>query len=247
MNIRACKTGLSFVSMLTGTLLASIAAPSRGQDASDAKWQYEITPYLWAAGISGDIGLGPISTHTSASFSDILQRLDFGAMGAFEARKDRWGVLFDGMYIKLSNSEDIARGRVRVKVTQQQYSLAGAWRATQGRTPLDLIAGMRYNSIEPRLETRRATRSDTKDAWDPFIGARVQVPLSQRWTLVGYADVGQFGGDPAWQALAGVNYAFNDKVIGKLGYRRYQVDYDKNNFKYDSAMYGIYVGVGFRF
>jgi opacity protein-like surface antigen len=83
--------------------------------------------------------------------------------------------------------------------------------------------------------------------WDPFIGARVQVPVSQRWTLVDYADVGQFGGDPAWQVLAGANYAFNDKMTGKLDYRRYQVDYDKNNFKYDSAMHGVYVGVRFGF
>jgi hypothetical protein len=114
----------------------------------------------------------------------------------------------------------------------------------KGRTPVDLIAGMRYNSIEPRLETRRATRSDTKDTLDPFIGAPVQVPLSHRWMLVGYADVGQFGRRPG---VAGVNYAFNDKVTGKLGYRRYKVDYDNNNFKYDSAMYRIYVGAGFRF
>jgi hypothetical protein len=217
MNIRAGATGFSFVSMLMGAVLASMASPSRGQDASAAKWQDEVTPYLWAAGISGDIGLGPVSTHTSASFSDLLARLDFGVIGAFEARKDRWGVLFDGMYIKLSNSEFTARGRVSVQVTLQQYSLAGSWRATRGHTPVDLIAGMRYKSIEPRLETQRAIRSDTKDTWDPFIGARVQVPVSQRWTLVGYADVSQFGGDPAWQVLAGANYAFNDKVTGKGG------------------------------
>jgi opacity protein-like surface antigen len=84
---------------------------------------------------------------------------------------------------------------------------------------------------------------------DPYIGARIQHPVADRWTLVGYGDIGGFGvgSDFAWQAIAGVNYDFSKSVSGKLGYRYLAVDYDKDGFLYEMDSYGAYLGVGFRF
>jgi hypothetical protein len=66
--------------------------------------RFEVTPYLWAAGIDGDIQFGRLpKTNVDQSFSDILDVLGIGVMGAFEARKDRWGFLFDAMYLKISD------------------------------------------------------------------------------------------------------------------------------------------------
>ena len=56
---------------------------------------------------------------------------------------------------------------------------------------------------------------------DPYVGVRVQYPIAERWTLVGYADVGGFGvgSEFTWQAAAGINYEFSKSIAGKFGYR----------------------------
>jgi hypothetical protein len=141
MNIRTRKPGL-FLSVVAGTLLASVS-PAHAQSMTSEKWQYEFSPYLWMAGLSGTTRVGPLSVNSSISFSDLLSEFDIGASGTFEARKGRWGVLFDGIYMKLSDSH----GNVDLKVTQQMYSLSGMWRAMEGDQPVDLLAGLRYNYL----------------------------------------------------------------------------------------------------
>jgi opacity protein-like surface antigen len=128
----------------------------------------------------------------------------------------------------------------------------------EGRSPVDVIGGLRYSKIEASADINGSlfgtpgitvSRSGDKDWVDPYIGARIQHPIADRWTLVGYGDIGGFGvgSDFAWQAIAGVNYDFSKSVSGKLGYRYLAVDYDKDGFLYEMDSYGAYLGVGFRF
>ena len=59
--------------------MLGLASPAVAQ-AGD--WQYELTPYLFAAGMKGDVQSGTLpKVTTDVSFSDILDVLDFGAMG----------------------------------------------------------------------------------------------------------------------------------------------------------------------
>ena len=61
---------------------------------SGDSWQFEITPYIFAAGLDGEIGqstrFGDVTADIDMGFSDILENLDSGFMGLFEARKDKW-------------------------------------------------------------------------------------------------------------------------------------------------------------
>lgn len=242
MNVRASRTS-AFISSVAAMLLSDIP-PAYAQSAADAQWQYEFTPYLWASAVSTTARIGPLSVHTSTSFSDLLSDVNLALSGWFEARKGRWGVVFDGFYARLSDSQ----GNVHVKVTQQLYGLAGAWRAVEGRTPVDVMAGLRYNYIKPTIETPTVGKAQSKDALDPFIGVRGRLPLSERWSLVGYADVGTFnGGDYAWQLLAGADYAYRDTRTVKLGYRRYKIKSSDNDFEITNTMQGLYIGLGFKF
>jgi hypothetical protein len=238
-------------SLLRVTVMAAAVTPwmpASAQGAQDEWWQYELTPYLWAAGVDGHARLGPLSLDSSTSFSDILSNLDFAAMGAFEARKGRWGIVTDLMYIKLSDEGLGPRGRGELEVTQKLFGLGGAWRALEGGGPGARGAGLRYQSIKPRIELPAGSRERTKDAVDPFIGVRGTYPLDARWSLVGYADVGTYsGGDYAWQVAAGANYAFSDTRIIKFGYRRLKTKYSKDEFEIDTTLDGLYVGLGFRF
>jgi opacity protein-like surface antigen len=243
---------------------AQIATAAPGTD-----WTFDFTPYIWGAGMSGKVEAGALPTiNVDMSFSDILDNLDAGLMGAFEARKGRWGFLFDAIYMKLKDSGTASRtgagpigatatASAELEMKQYLYAAAVAYRAVEGRAPLDVIGGLRYSSIEASAQidgsffgqAGTVARSAKKDWVDPYVGVRVLQPLASHWTLVGYVDIGGFGfgSDFTWQTLVGVNYEFSKMFAGKFGYRYISVDYDKDGFVYDMANSGLYLGVGIRF
>jgi hypothetical protein len=64
-------------------------------------WTFAVSPYFWAAGMSGDTGLFGLPTvHTDMKFGDILKDLDFAAMAIGEARYERYSIFADIMYSK---------------------------------------------------------------------------------------------------------------------------------------------------
>jgi hypothetical protein len=260
--------------VLAGAIVAALGvAPATAQaqaaSSSAAGWSFDFTPYLWGASMSGEVQGGPLpAIGVDMSFSDILDNLDAGLMGAFEARNGRWGLLFDAIYMKLAQSATASRtgggpigatatASAELEMTQTVYAAAVAYRAIEGRTPLDVIGGARYAKLEvdARIDgsfyaqTGSVAASAEKSWVDPYVGVRVQHPLAERWTLVGYADVGGFGvgSEFTWQAAAGVNYEFSKAIAGKFGYRALYVDYDKDGIRYDMANSGLYLGVGIRF
>src|SRR5262245_5773017 len=77
-------------------------AQSPGYSGERDRWSFDITPYLWAAGLNADLEVKNRKASVDPSFSDLFKELDFGVMGAAEVRYDRWGFLLDGLYMKLS-------------------------------------------------------------------------------------------------------------------------------------------------
>jgi len=247
----------------TGVATASTAGAPAGE------WQYEFTPYLWGAAMKGDVQGGTLpKISVDASFSDITKVLDFGLMGAFEARKGQWGLLFDAIYMDLSTDGTASRtgpGPIGATATanasfgmkQTVVAAALAYRAVEGRSPVDVFGGLRYIKLEADAVieggffalTRTVALSDKRDWVDPYIGARIKHALNDRWSLTGYADVGGFGigSDISWQLSAGASYDFTKSVSGIFGYRMFYADYDKSGFLYDMKNQGAYAGVGIRF
>lgn len=248
-------------------LLATMAGLATGNAmAEEAKsadaWQYELTPYLWASRMDGNVKAGPLpKTSVDMKFSDILDSLDAGFMTAFEARKGRWGLLFDGIYMKVSDSARVSQAGQTVdgELELKQTMLAGAvaYRAMQGAVPLDLIGGLRYNKIDADAkidaslfgQVGTVKRTGHRNWTDPYIGLRTMYPVGEKWKAVGYVDVGGFGvgSDFTWQGSVGLDYAYSKSVKAKFGYRYLKVDYDKDGFRYDMANDGLYLGAGFVF
>jgi hypothetical protein len=260
--------------VLGGAILATLGlmpAAARAQSAGslDSGWSFEFTPYLWGAAMSGEVAGGSLpAINVDMSFSDIVDNLDAGLMGAFEARNGRWGLLFDAIYMKLAHSGSASRtgagpigatatASAELEMAQSMFAAGVAYRAIEGRSPVDVIGGVRYAKIEADAridgsffaQTGSVALSAEKSWWDPYVGVRVQHPIAERWTLVGYADVGGFGvgSDFTWQTAAGISYEFSKTFAGKFGYRYMSVDYDKDGFRYDMANSGLYLGVGIRF
>jgi hypothetical protein len=258
------------VRFLVAALTIATSAHAHAQKKIEAeRWQFELTPYFWAAGLKGDTQVGNLPrTKVDVEFSDILDNLDFALMGAFEARRKRWGFLFDTLYIKLSASGTASRtgpgpigatatARADLKVKQTILAAAVAYRAVEGPTAVDLLGGLRYTKLDVSGDITASlfglagtvSRSGDKDWIDPIVGLRVHHAINDRWSLSGYADYGGFGAgsDSTWQVITGVNYEFSKRIVAKAGYRVLNVDYDKGSVLYDMKTYGPYLAVGVRF
>jgi hypothetical protein len=68
------------------------------------KWEFEVVPYLWMSAMKGDVTLKGIEGSVNMSFSDIWNDLTFGAMLKIEARKGRWGIFLDTVYMNLEDN-----------------------------------------------------------------------------------------------------------------------------------------------
>jgi len=242
--------------------LVSPALAAEAPKAKDA-WQFEVTPYLWAAGMQGTVavdGKPQAGLGVQVGFSDILKVFDMGAMATFEARKDRWGFLVDALYFKVAD-EGTVTGRLGLSsltatasLSQSMYTFAGTYRVEEGTTTADVLAGLRYAALKVDVAIQVSTPAtanrvtETKSWVDPFIGTRIQHHFNARWTFDVYADIGGFGigSDADLQALVGGSYAFTPGIVAKAGYRYIHTRYEKDDFKYDMDNGGAYLGVGFR-
>jgi opacity protein-like surface antigen len=126
-----------------------------------------------------------------------------------------------------------------------KVDVIGAARSTRLDTKLDLA----LTTGAPLLPDGSRSVSGRETWWDPLIGVRVLVPFAEKWTAVGYADIGGFGvgSDITYQLLAGVNWQFSKSVSAKLGYRYLYQDYEHNGFIWDMTANGFYLGAGFQF
>jgi opacity protein-like surface antigen len=229
-------------------------------DPSADTWQFEVTPYFWAAGMKGwgRIGSRTPTVKFDASFSDVWRNLDVGAMGTIEARKGRWGVLFDAMYVKVGQEGDPLRGDLgtaKLDVSQTILQLAGAYRVVDDPVmPIDVLGGVRYTYLDSDLSFSRSRllpngvdRSNNVSWTDGFLGVRGRYYLTDKWSVLGYADAGTGGTKYSWQLIAGTNYDFTKSVVGKFGYRIISMKYESNNFLYQVKTEGLYLGVGIKF
>ena len=96
MKHRAARPLLAAIALAWGTPVL----------AADGGWNYRIVPYVWGASIDGTLAHDrlPVDVHPSASFSDIWNNLDFAAMAAFEAQRDRHGVVAELVTLRLSGT-----------------------------------------------------------------------------------------------------------------------------------------------
>jgi opacity protein-like surface antigen len=167
-------------------LLSAVTTPALGQGAGEG-WQFALAPYLWAPSVdsslrfrlrSGDI----VNTDVEADFSDILENVDFAFMFSAEARKGRWLVFTDVMYMDLSVESESLRSMERTgpglgpgprpPITVDASLDAGTenslkswvWTLAVGYTvvpgdaaTLDVFGGLRYLSVEAETDWRLTT------------------------------------------------------------------------------------------
>ena len=73
--------------------------------AAENAWDWDVTPYLWGAGINGGVSVGSIDSDISVDFSDIVNILQGAVLLRLEATSGQNGVFGDLAYLALEEDE----------------------------------------------------------------------------------------------------------------------------------------------
>lgn len=239
----------------TDTPIASKEAPA---PQSGSKWEFSVAPYAFFAALNGRVGVVGQTAQVDASFSDIFRNLDFAAMGTFEARKGKWGIVTDAMYMSLSGEKVTPSpffSDIDVEVKEIVVDPVVAYRVLKvEKGHIDLLGGARFWHVKSHLtfQPRILPLVDVEEGknWvDPIVGARGVASLSPRVFLFGRFDMGGFGinSDFTGQAFGGLGYQLKPRVALLGGYRYLRVDYVNEGFIFKAAMSGIIAGAKFNF
>ena len=233
---------------------ADAAIPQSG---TSDKWQFQFTPYLFMASVKGEVGARGLTADVDAGFTDIVDELNFGFMSAFEARKNRFVLLTDLLYLNLSDSRDTGGPLFSsVKEDFKAFILdpeVGYRVVDSEKGSLDLLGGFRYwylrNELDFRagiLPARNAVQS--KNWVDAVGGLRGRARLSDRWFLTGKTDFGGGGSDFTYQLFGAAGVTVGKRGSLVFGYRYLKVDYDSDDgFRFDASLKGPIIGFGLRF
>jgi hypothetical protein len=251
MRFTASRYAQLSAALVGGLLLSSQA---RAQD--DDGWRVSLTPYVWAAGLKGDLGaiLDAPPTPVDAEYPGLFE-FSGAFMGLADVGYGRFGVLGDIDYLKISGDHSRANGNValsgEIETALTLSTVAGYWRAYDGdAVNVDVLVGGRYTQVELevdlQLNDRKVTGNRQIDWWDTVVGARATGMVSDHISLTGYGDVG-ISENPVWQVYGGGAWHFNDNFAATVGYRYYSVEFSTEKFDYNAAAGGPVFGLTFSF
>lgn len=229
--------------------LLSSALPAVAQD-----WTGQITPYVWAVGLGGE--LTPFTGAPTISFDKSISEVIEDSDGAFFlsgfARRERLVFMGDVSWSSTSRSGNVGPLPATGELTQRSMTLLGGWRAvTNDELTFDLLAGARVWSIDSEVSVAGGAlrASVSKDFVDPVLALRANFALSPNWSAILYGDVGGFGAGShsTSQILATVNYRATESVWLSFGYRQLSVDYRDGGTDLDVTMAGPLLGATWRF
>lgn len=148
-------------SVLVCAVLALIATlpPALGADEA----VFVLRPYIWAPSIKGDVGIseapiGDITVPVDEAFLDYAGNLGGALLLTAEARKGRWALVADGIWMRLEDDTGTPGPFLSVVDVQMDtvlLSLAPAYRVLQSdRVNVDVLAGGRYVYIRQDMDLK---------------------------------------------------------------------------------------------
>ena len=252
------------ISLVLGVLSLSLVSTVQADESTGASaWSHEAEPYLWGAGISGRASLGRATgLPVDASFSDLMDNLEFALMARYEGQHDSgFGLVFDYMFIDLASDQSGPNGVLNADIDQTTTELFGTYRA--GETELgyiDVFGGFRFWNVEVGLDVNPAALPGSvslfqDNSWtDLVVGAKGIRHINDRWDLAWRADIGGAGQDSAVTShlSLGALYEISDLMTLNLRYQWLMVDFSQGTrgapgyFEYDVTLDGPLVGLKFR-
>ena len=254
----------------TATLFARADAPlletinASGSDSAKPpanaaeKWQVQFTPYLWVVGVTGRAGISPFAVDINSGITDSNIHLNFGFMGAFEARKKRLVILTDLQYSNLGVdrpspgplfSGATADFKTFVLEPQVGYRLLDN---PEKDAFFGVLGGIRYWHLKTDLTFDAGvlpgvTASRSRSWVDGVVGVRGKTHLTSRFFITGKADLGGGGSNFSYQLFGGGGFTLGKHYALIAAYRYLDVNYNKDDFLFDVALHGPVFGIGIKF
>ncbi|MHC4689834.1 MAG: YfaZ family outer membrane protein [Planctomycetota bacterium] len=247
---------------LTVLAVGLICSSVYGQEEIDTsdKWEIRLIPYYWFLEIDAEGtvngNLSSLSANVDLSHDDIIDYLDFGAMGRIEAWKGKWGLTFDGLFLNLSADRSF-KGRsgitnfnldVDARIGSADFGLAyrlyeqGFANENEQVLAFEPYGGLRYMYLREKADLNVAiagvgaigtTLGGSEDWVEPFVGGRVIWDLNKKIAFKVRSDFGGFGigsaSDLQWQILGGVDYKLSENMTFNAGYRYVELDYSRGS------------------
>lgn len=211
------------------------------------KWTFDFSLYGLAAGMSGDVGIGPVNAPVDFGFDKVLDNLEFAMMGKVRVGYDRWALTTDVVFMGLGESKN----GVTVDLDQWMIEPTLSYRVSKYFEPL---VGVRYNNLSGEIRGPLGRNpSGTQEWWDPIVGANLSLPIGKKFNFNVRGDIGGFGfgSDLTWQAFPYFSWQLTKWGSLQLGYRWLYMDYETGSgtsrFKYDMLIQGPQVGITFHF
>lgn len=254
---------IAMTTVLAGGAMAaedSESAPGLGHvevvsQSGEEKWSFQVTPYIWAAGLGGEIRpfTGAPTLGFRKPFKDVLKDLNSAFFVTAAAQRGQLVLLGDFSFSDVSRSGTVPPGvPARGGLRQVSLTLAGGARVVEtDHATLDIIGGFRTWQLRGSVDVTAVgiSKSPEKTFTDALVGARSTLKLAPDWTLLIYGDTGflRTGSRETYQFVVTGNYAVSRDVTLSLGYRELGVDYRSGGTKLDVRMSGIVVGATFKF
>lgn len=228
------------------------ASPALAQETPH--WDYRAFVYLWAPALGGTTITGQ---EVDLSFSDVVENLEFGLMGALEANRGPVSLLGDFQYLDLKSGQNAAVGP-GIPATADANVSGFVFTGSAGydfhhKRDGQLVAygGFRYLGMDASANlsvgggSQRVSGQITN--FDAIVGVRGSQRLSDKWALSYIADVGAGGSDLTWQVGASVEYRINNWDLS-FGYRHMEWDLgNSSNVLSDLSFSGPIIGAKIAF
>jgi hypothetical protein len=235
---------------------------------ADDDWQFQITPYLWFAGIKGDVSTIPgyPPAPIDVSSSQALQDTKTSYMGILSVKKGRHAGFVDFLYSDVQSDLYYAPTLNLTLQSTSKTTLVTAGYAYEvyesDKAFVDLFAAARYWEVDSQLDLVGGLgilppqyappyTISNKESWvDPLIGIMARSALGDsKFFVSGILGVGGFGvgSDHLYDASLHFGYQWSKLIGTTLGYRMYDVKYQDGSFLYDVRQQGWLLGLSFTF
>ena len=254
------KTRMTMMIAAGLVLAAGLAASA----AEPQGWKIETTPYLWAAGLEGDVTVNGNKVDFEKSFSDLFEAVDMAASILGVVQYNRFLFWGQADYFSMSTDnldvEDRPEGgKLETKMSLGEMAVGYQFDGFMDGMTIDVLAGVRALTMDNELTVYdKGTRSTEDPAEDSRVDAilvlRPSVPIlpSKIDGLRFNPTLAIGGGDSelVYELFPQIQYQITDHVVARLGYRTvgYKIKGERNeDNELNFNLAGLTVGVGVTF
>lgn len=217
-------------------------------------WTFEFTPYLWAAGIDGDVSVRGRKANINMDFSDLVKHVDIGGDFLGIARKGRFVMWTQFDYMGLDNKDlgGALPSDSRLQTTMLLFEAAAGYQFNGpfAGSKIDTMLGLRYGSFENKLSIQGAQAKQTRDLVDPMIVVLPRIPIYYDWLAFTMTLAVGGGGDSEfiYELQPQLEFQFSKNFLARVGYRQLHYKFEgKEDSDFDADLQGFIVGLGVTF